>query len=61
MIRAEVSARIREIGIIPAVRLHSAEEALFAARGGSGRGNTYRRSYRHRAGSAACDPGIGYQ
>ena len=31
MTRAEVKARIQEIGIIPAVRLHSAEEALFAA------------------------------
>jgi 2-dehydro-3-deoxyphosphogluconate aldolase/(4S)-4-hydroxy-2-oxoglutarate aldolase len=29
--KAEVSASIREIGIIPAVRLHTAEEALFAA------------------------------
>jgi len=29
--RTEVRARIEEIGIIPAVRLHSAEEALFAA------------------------------
>lgn len=38
MTKAEVSARIREIGIIPAVRLHSAEEALFAAEAVSGAG-----------------------
>jgi 2-dehydro-3-deoxyphosphogluconate aldolase / (4S)-4-hydroxy-2-oxoglutarate aldolase len=38
MTRAEVSARIREIGIIPAVRLHSAEEALFAAEAVAGAG-----------------------
>ncbi len=31
MTREEVRARIEEIGIIPAVRLHSAEDALFAA------------------------------
>ena len=31
MTKAEVCARIEEIGIIPAVRLHSAEDALFAA------------------------------
>jgi 2-dehydro-3-deoxyphosphogluconate aldolase/(4S)-4-hydroxy-2-oxoglutarate aldolase len=31
MTRAEIRARIAEIGIIPAVRLHSAEDALFAA------------------------------
>jgi 2-dehydro-3-deoxyphosphogluconate aldolase/(4S)-4-hydroxy-2-oxoglutarate aldolase len=36
--RADVSARIKEIGIIPAVRLHSAEEALFAAEAVSGAG-----------------------
>lgn len=38
MTKAEVSARIREIGIIPAVRLHSAEEALFAAEAVAGAG-----------------------
>jgi 2-dehydro-3-deoxyphosphogluconate aldolase/(4S)-4-hydroxy-2-oxoglutarate aldolase len=38
MTRADVSARIREIGIIPAVRLHSSEEALFAAEAVSGAG-----------------------
>jgi 2-dehydro-3-deoxyphosphogluconate aldolase/(4S)-4-hydroxy-2-oxoglutarate aldolase len=31
MTREEIRARIEEIGIIPAVRLHSAEDALFAA------------------------------
>lgn len=31
MTRAEIRARIEEIGIIPAVRLYSAEDALFAA------------------------------
>jgi 2-dehydro-3-deoxyphosphogluconate aldolase / (4S)-4-hydroxy-2-oxoglutarate aldolase len=31
MTKAEVCTRIEEIGIIPAVRLHSAEDALFAA------------------------------
>ena len=31
MNKEEIHARIREIGIIPAVRLHSAEDALFAA------------------------------
>ncbi len=31
MTKAEVRARIEEIGIIPAVRLYSAEDALFAA------------------------------
>ena len=31
MTKAEICARIEEIGIIPAVRLHSAEDALFAA------------------------------
>jgi 2-dehydro-3-deoxyphosphogluconate aldolase/(4S)-4-hydroxy-2-oxoglutarate aldolase len=31
MTREEVRARIEEIGIIPAVRLHSAEDAMFAA------------------------------
>jgi 2-dehydro-3-deoxyphosphogluconate aldolase/(4S)-4-hydroxy-2-oxoglutarate aldolase len=36
--KAEVSAKIREIGIIPAVRLHSADEALFAAEAVSGAG-----------------------
>ena len=40
MTREEVRARIEEIGIIPAVRVSSAEEALFAAqamlRGGIG-------------------------
>jgi 2-dehydro-3-deoxyphosphogluconate aldolase/(4S)-4-hydroxy-2-oxoglutarate aldolase len=36
--KADVSAKIREIGIIPAVRLHTAEEALFAAEAMSGAG-----------------------
>ena len=31
MTKEEICARIEEIGIIPAVRLHSAEDALFAA------------------------------
>ena len=31
MTREEVRARIHEIGIIPAVRLYSAEDAFFAA------------------------------
>ena len=31
MTRDEIRARIVEIGIIPAVRLHSADEAMFAA------------------------------
>ncbi len=31
MTRAEIRSRIEEIGIIPAIRVHSAEEALFAA------------------------------
>ena len=31
MTREEVRTRIEEIGIIPAVRLYSAEDALFAA------------------------------
>ena len=31
MTREEIRARIEEIGIIPAVRLYSAEDALFAA------------------------------
>jgi 2-dehydro-3-deoxyphosphogluconate aldolase/(4S)-4-hydroxy-2-oxoglutarate aldolase len=31
MTREEIRARIEEIGIIPAVRLHSADDALFAA------------------------------
>ncbi|SPE37979.1 KdgA1 protein (fragment) [Candidatus Sulfopaludibacter sp. SbA3] len=31
MTREEVRARIEEIGIIPAVRLYSAEDAMFAA------------------------------
>src|SRR5690242_5404894 len=31
MNREEIRARIKEIGIIPAVRLYSAEDALFAA------------------------------
>lgn len=31
MTKAEVRARIEEIGIIPAVRLHSADDAIFAA------------------------------
>jgi 2-dehydro-3-deoxyphosphogluconate aldolase/(4S)-4-hydroxy-2-oxoglutarate aldolase len=31
MTREEICARIEEIGIIPAVRLHSAEDAMFAA------------------------------
>ena len=38
MTRADVSAQIKEIGIIPAVRLHSAEEALFAAEAVAGAG-----------------------
>lgn len=38
MKKADVSARIREIGIVPAVRLHTAEEALFAAEAVSGAG-----------------------
>ena len=29
--KAEIRARIEEIGIVPAIRVHSAEEALFAA------------------------------
>jgi 2-dehydro-3-deoxyphosphogluconate aldolase/(4S)-4-hydroxy-2-oxoglutarate aldolase len=36
--KADVSAKIREIGIIPAVRLHTSEEALFAAEAMSGAG-----------------------
>ena len=31
MTREQVRARIEEIGIIPAVRLYSADDALFAA------------------------------
>lgn len=38
MNKADVSAKIREIGIIPAVRLHTAEEALFAAEAMAGAG-----------------------
>ena len=38
MTREEVRERIEEIGIIPAVRLHSAEEALFAAEAVCGAG-----------------------
>jgi 2-dehydro-3-deoxyphosphogluconate aldolase/(4S)-4-hydroxy-2-oxoglutarate aldolase len=36
--KAQVSAKIREIGIVPAVRLHTAEEALFAAEAMAGAG-----------------------
>jgi 2-dehydro-3-deoxyphosphogluconate aldolase/(4S)-4-hydroxy-2-oxoglutarate aldolase len=36
--REEIRARIEEIGIIPAVRLYSAEDALFAAEAVSGAG-----------------------
>jgi 2-dehydro-3-deoxyphosphogluconate aldolase / (4S)-4-hydroxy-2-oxoglutarate aldolase len=36
--KADVSAKIREIGIVPAVRLHTAEEALFAAEAMAGAG-----------------------
>jgi 2-dehydro-3-deoxyphosphogluconate aldolase/(4S)-4-hydroxy-2-oxoglutarate aldolase len=36
--KADVSATIREIGIVPAVRLHTAEEALFAAEAMEGAG-----------------------
>lgn len=38
MNKAQVSAKIREIGIVPAVRLHTAEEALFAAEAMAGAG-----------------------
>ena len=38
MTREEIRARIREIGIIPAVRLYSAEDALFAAEAVCGAG-----------------------
>ena len=38
MTRAEVRARIEEVGIIPAVRLYSAEDALFAAEAVCGAG-----------------------
>src|ERR1700691_1089116 len=38
MNKADVSATIREIGIVPAVRLHTAEEALFAAEAMAGAG-----------------------
>ncbi|HMD49360.1 MAG TPA: hypothetical protein VKG79_09695, partial [Bryobacteraceae bacterium] len=31
MTKAEVRARIEEIGIIPAIRVHSSDDALFAA------------------------------
>src|SRR5690349_6898783 len=38
MKREEVRARIQEIGIIPAIRVSSAEDALFAAEAISGSG-----------------------